>query len=354
MRATLQIMVLAIAFAAPYVLLRHSADNPAPDKNFSSAFKGIATLLILYHHVRIWFPEQYWFLLHGGEAYFGVSLFYFISGVGLAKSYTQKQYTILSYCKKRALAIFPVTITCGVMTFIFHPLVTEMNGSLSVARLLGLSNWFIISILVWYIAFIICVKLSNNKHEFILYIWAASLIILATLFYFHDTSKTAQLWIRFPFSFALGVSSASFLDTVLLFSKRKTTLILVMASCFLWAVLSIGSNTYLALVVMDCASIAVFVSLLSLLISFAWNSRLLMFLGNNSLPIYLLQVPLLKYGTIPTAWRSDVIGLLAVLILLFASSVLANKMAAGLRNALQRLGVHLVGSKLPANQPPVL
>jgi len=53
-----------------------------------------------------------------------------------------------------------------------------------------------------------------------------------------------------------------------------------------------------------------------------FNSGFIQFLGKNSLPLYLVQVPLIKYGIFMTRWRDDILGLMTTWAMIFMVSLM--------------------------------
>lgn len=354
MAASTQLLLLIVFFLVPYLWLRQPGAVFAPDRYFSDTVKGLATVLILYHHVVVWNPKAFWFLPLGGDAFFGVSLFYFISGVGLKKSYDRNRYTVRGYLSKRALAIFPMVALCMLARHAVHPVLSGKPQSLAVVDLLGLGDWFVASILVWYVLFLVIVKLARDAVESVLATLAAALSVWVALYLLRDVSTTPGLWSRFPFSFALGVLAADRLDRVLALIFRKPALYSLLGLVPFGLAICAGThNNFIAYGVLDAASVLVCLCLLAWLYRFNLTSRLLPFLGALSLPLYLLQLSLLKYGTVLTAWRADMPGVLACILLTLGLAMVVRQVLRLLTAAASRLARARpwAGGSVPAEEP---
>jgi peptidoglycan/LPS O-acetylase OafA/YrhL len=283
-----------------------------PDRNFTDTFKGLAMFLILYHHSRIYHGSDFWFLFGGGDAYTGVSMFFFISGFGLVRSQEKKQLDFVRFLTVRSLALIPGVVLCMLLRVAIGPLWGGKIGLESdPLTLLGLREWFIVAIWTYYLAFIISWMIGRSRFERGLCTMVAILLIASGLAQASLLSTIASSWLRFPFSFAMGVLLAGHMEQTLDFCRRQAILILAVTGITLGLVWIHKIDTYTTIWLADVAIIPCSIAGCSLLYRFNLTSGFWLFMGRNSLYLFLLQVPLLKYGWFTHVWRKDMIGLMA-------------------------------------------
>lgn len=318
MSAKFSLLIFGGSFLLIFFLFRTPSGELRLDRKFTNTFKGIAMLLILYHHSGIYHADTFWYFFHSGWSFWGVSLFFFISGFGLSVSYDRNQYSYGNYFRRRLLALWPTIIICMILRGFTAPL---FNSAFYLEKnpitLLGLHEWFILAITLWYVFFILIVKNSRSTEDTIFFVCIFSVIVWAALDMLFPDSSMAFQWMRFPFSFALGVIFAQNSDRIVQYFNARlfSTTIFSLVAVFLATHLQGQKN--LVYPMMDLVSVPLGICMVLWIYRLGINSRFLLYVGENSLPLYLLQVPLIKYGLLINQWRNDVIGLIATWALIF-------------------------------------
>ncbi|UZP67552.1 acyltransferase [Desulfovibrio mangrovi] len=285
------------------------------DKDFTNTLKGVATFLVLYHHTYLYHPDAYWYLFAGGEFFSGVSLFFFISGVGLALSQEARPRGVAAFLAHRFRVLAPVVFLSLQARALLGPLMgRDMALELSPLTLLGMREWFLVAIWAWYLIFILsaCIASKPLRHAAIALTGGA---LWAVLQWNADQYFMAAMWLRFPLSFMLGVLLADRMKTVTRWLQAAgngfvapAVMLLCGAGYFLIAD-GVYLQTPLGYAAMEVLIIPASWALCVLLLKYVGVSRFLTLLGIYSLPIYLLQVPLLRYGV----WFSSGSGALSLL-----------------------------------------
>jgi len=329
MSASMSLLLFWGSVILAVLLTRRTLSSFTPDRDFTDTYKGLAMFLVLYHHSRIYHSE-FWFLFGGGEAYTGVSMFFFISGFGLFRSQEKKELGTMRFLATRFLALVPGVILCMLLRGAIGPLEGQQFWlEKDPLTLLGLREWFLVAIWACYLAFILSWKTGRTRLERGLCLGAISLLIAAGLAQARSWSSTelttmAIMWLRFPFSFALGVLLAGQMEAVLDFCRRQALFVLIVTGLTLrLAWYSYTDPSISTIWLADAAIIPFSLAFCSLLYRFGFTSRFWIFLGRNSLYLYLLQVMLLKYGWFTHVWRKDMIGLLACWAFIMALSFFA-------------------------------
>jgi len=300
------------------------------DHTFSNTIKGIAMLLIIYHHTYIYNAKEFWFFIGAGWCFLGVSLFFFISGFGLTKSYLKKKYTIFQFIRRRFLRLWPAIILCMILRWLLSPiLIRRFPFPTDLIHLFGFQEWFIIAISFWYISFILIFRFINNNQDRILALFFISSILLCFLGIFANKnnifSQKARLWIRFPFSFVLGILFAIYEKEFCKIINRKKIIVLI----FSFFILYLATKPYFIFpfftyFFLDIVSIPLIVVIVFFLYELDLNTKILQFIGEHSLPLYLIQVPILKYCIFLHSNINPKIGLILSLGIIFILSWIVN------------------------------
>jgi len=344
MPASLSLLLFWGSLLAAVLLFRRQPPPLLPDKDFTDTYKGLAMLLVLYHHSRIYNAQEFWYLMLGGEAFAGVTMFFFISGVGLGRSQLKRAYTPSRFLATRFLALIPGVVVCMLLRGLLGPLWgAPVSLESDPVALLGLREWFLIAIWAYYFAFIISWSVGRSPIGRGFFIVASCLLLAAGLLHGQENWQVARLWLRFPFSFALGVLLAPHMGFVLDFCRQRAVAVLGVTGAILglaWSV-PVGATAPTDWLV-DVAFIPFSIAACALLYRFRLTSRFWTFLGRNSLPLFLLQVPLLKNGWLIGVWHKDMLGLLVTWAVIFL-------LAAGV-GRLQGLLSRGIASVLPGRQ----
>nr|WP_303046325.1 acyltransferase family protein [Desulfovibrio sp. DV] len=303
---------------------------------FTNTIKGFAMFMILYHHSRIYHSKEFWYLFLGGELYSGVSLFFFISGIGLSKSYKLKKYSFFAFFKRRFLTITIGSAVCIYMRNIVSPLWGgQFSLDISPLVLMGFHEWYIVAILTWYSIFIIIMKAQHSYFDTLFYTLIATVSVWAILSGLADQYNMTKLWARFPFSFAIGIILGDYIEDILLYCQKRTLHILILCSIPFLILLKNGTGNYPYTIAMDILSIPISLAICSLFYTFHLNRRLLILMGQYSLPMYLLQVVFIKNSILYSFLGYNVISLILTWLVIFILSIITGKTHKTILNAIK-------------------
>jgi peptidoglycan/LPS O-acetylase OafA/YrhL len=136
-----------------------------------NVLRAIAILLVTNSHFDLLYPDPR--LGTGGAL--GVSLFFALSGYGLAHSYRNREISFINWYWKRITRIFPSVWIVALLTLTFLGLWGEATpSSLFDEFIWPTRHWFISAIMLFYIAFFLL--LASGK-KFIFEITTALLLI---------------------------------------------------------------------------------------------------------------------------------------------------------------------------------
>jgi len=318
MSATVSIVIFGALFLLLYFIFRIPSGELRLDRQFTNTIKGIAMLLILYHHSGIYHHDIFWYFFFSGWGFCGVSLFFFISGFGLSASYDHNPLGYMQYFKRRLFVLWPTIIICMLLRGVIAPLYEkQIYLESDPLTLLGLHEWYIVAIAVWYILFILITKLSKSRGDVIFFISIISIILWSFLDVLFHENEMAFLWMRFPFSFAMGVIFAKYSDKIIRYVNSRIVLITILTIISIAVSIHLYEQKNLVYPMMDLVFPVLGVCMVLWIYKIGINSKFILYIGKNSLPLYLLQVPIIKYGYLIKTWRHDIVGLIASWALVF-------------------------------------
>ncbi|PID73725.1 MAG: hypothetical protein CSB33_02135 [Desulfobacterales bacterium] len=322
MSAKFSLLALLAVFSGLLWVGRRPVSGPfRPDLTFSNTFKGVAMLAVLYHHTAIYHAKDFWYLFLGGWGFNGVSLFFFISGYGLMASHARKQPPVGAWLRHRFLAIWPLVILCMAARLVLVPLLTSRPvPQIDLLYFLGLHEWFIPAIGIHYVLFILIVRRSSSKGDVLLAYFLLSLGLWAALHVLPENWSQAKNWGRFPLSFAMGVWFYGEADRIIPFLQKRLVFSTVGSALVFGLSIHLQHQENLVYPLLDLVSPLMGICLALWMHRLRFQSPWLIWTGRLSLPLYLLQVPLIKYGHL-LAWRTDAVGMIATWIIIYAAAL---------------------------------
>ena len=203
----------------------------------TKALQGFCAICILLHHVgqntcAPWLDSK--LIVHGLDVfvpigYFFVGVFFFCSGYGLYKSYKEKPNYLQGFCGRR---IFPLVLTLVTTTIIYmtvRQLMGEMVGlprfffNLSGPQIYNPYVWFVLALLLFYIAFYLAFKYCKSEKVAVL---VTCLVVL--LYIVHcDWWMYGGWWYNTVPIFCVGI----------LFARYEDALIKGIKKCYLFYVI---------------------------------------------------------------------------------------------------------------------
>lgn len=165
----LTLLTAGVAFVCLYGAQFCSASASVPDKDASTALKGVFALVVIFHHLaqRTW--AGWIFQNFRGVGYLCVAGFFFLSGCGLLRQAHARPDYRIGFLRRRMLPILLPTA----IVFVLCWALSAINGRLWTPwdMLLALPYgdtvipfaWYVLSLLVFYPVFALCLKLCYGK-----------------------------------------------------------------------------------------------------------------------------------------------------------------------------------------------
>jgi peptidoglycan/LPS O-acetylase OafA/YrhL len=205
------VLLYSGALLISIIFIRNSQKATFLDRNITDQVRGLAILLVVIGHIGVHTLETIDNYIILGE--YGVSIFFILSGFGLACSYRKKPLVLKEFISSRLSRVMVPYWVATVLILILDYLILEKNYSLkdiiltfsginlSVAtKHIDYVRWYITVLLIWYIVFYFYWKLfDHSRLPFYLIITAAPLFFLNYYFV-----PLGYAYLSFPCGVALG------------------------------------------------------------------------------------------------------------------------------------------------------
>lgn len=206
----------------------------------AKVLQGVAAIGIILHHL-VQEVTNYGAIWKGPITHMNwmgilfTSVFFFSSGYGLLKSYETKPDYLEGFLEKRLPAVIIPFLMSNVIYLIalgvyggrIHR-VTDTVTSLVGFTLLNTNTWFLVEIIIFYLAFYALYKHLNNKnHAFISMVGFVVFVMGISLLLGHDNSEInghwfmGEWWYNSTIVFAVGMLVARYEKNFLEFIKKN-------------------------------------------------------------------------------------------------------------------------------------
>ena len=223
----------------------------------SNALRAVAALMIILHHM-VQSITRYGDIKKGPVTEwnsFGIlftSIFFFFSGFGLYKSYKTKENYLEGFLTKRLPKIvlpFLVTNIIYIVTLYSEDRISEvrhMFTSILGFTLINTNAWFIVVLIILYVAFYFCFKKSKTESgAFAKLLIFTIILILICLLLGHDNSSVnghwfmGEWWYNTTLIFMVGMYFARFEAKIKGFVKKRYMILLPLSIAVLvgWYIL---------------------------------------------------------------------------------------------------------------------
>lgn len=272
-------------------------------KNYNSQFlskpvtdciKGLCILIIILHHISLQIYPPRLMLPYTCFGHLAVSIFLFLSGYGLTMSKLNKKNYLNNFFSKRLSKVyFPFIVLNAValiiLYFIFNEKfsISQVLLYLSGLNLIDSTQWFVISILLFYVVFYLCFKfLKPEVAPKIILVYAFTYFLILIFFRF------GEWWYNTVFCFPIGVYIALYYNRFVDFMEKN-----YVAVC-LSSLISFAFFFYLGHLIptlfsffFNTISSICFVFLtLSFLFKIKITSKPLLFVGSIAYEMYLIHM----------------------------------------------------------------
>lgn len=271
------------------------------DKERTNSLRGVLAILIILHHLstKIDIPQLSFFYDFGAPI---VSVFFFLSGYGLSKSYTKKGSLYLkNFLTNRMSKILPLYIVGSLfMGIVILASSGNMGGIALIINKIKLGmgtlpySWFILSIMLSYVAFYISAKIqkSNSRIAIAMILYCIAYTLLTYMIGF------ASYWYISIFAIPAGYIIANYEKYLNLNHWGLIALMVVFILSYI-SIMLIAKVNALYIVYNVLASTSVYVSIR---LAGFWKGTILQLLGKISLEIYLLH-GIFIYFISPLPWN---------------------------------------------------
>lgn len=261
-----------------------------------TALKGLMAMVVVFHHLAQILPEEgYCFRLFIDLGTYAVAVFFLLSGFGCSAQFRAKgQAYFKGYFKKLLLKIALPYLVMNFIYYFFRGIV--WREGLTLASILGdaakgitlvTHSWFIIAIMLFYTAFYLCFRAVKKG-------WLANLLLFLLVFAYIYACKRLEFgywWYESSLAFCLGVAWGCYQEKLQQPIQKSYPAILYAGALLLWILIRqtwpMSPVANLLIVLLRTSLFAVLVVLIGR--KAKYDSRLLEFLGERSLEIYMVQ-----------------------------------------------------------------
>ena len=254
------------------------------NRHSTKAVKGLCAILVMLSHI---FTQLSW----GG--FLAVGMFFAFSGYGLLYSWKMKDNYLNGFLRKRIAKVFIPFIMAYVVSIALHLilggkfLISNVIKDIMILKFLP-TAWYVITIVVFYMAFYLIASLSKSEWQ-ILLVMVAFWIIYCLICII---AKLDTFWYNSSFGFIIGILGAIIDGEKFRIDRSKIRWISWLFMMVVMFILVAVTSRHL---VSDVLYSTVLTSLTAIfVISYEIESDLLDGLGNISYEIYLIH-PIVIY-----------------------------------------------------------
>lgn len=264
------------------------------NKEESSVIKGIFILIVFYSHINRYtnLASSSDILMNQLSSHLGqlmVTLFLFYSGYGIFESIKNKKNYIKNLPKNRIFKTWS-HFFIAVFSFWIISLITKANYPITRVLLsfigwesIGNSNWYIFDIIVLYTLSFVSFTLFKNNHKKAL----ALNTILSIIMIFILSKLKEPWWYNTILCYNFGMFYSYFKEDIdnIIFNNKKYIIITLLTS-LLFVLFYKANPSIIQYELLSC----IFSLLIVLITSkIKFNSKIIMFFGDNLFWIYILQ-----------------------------------------------------------------
>lgn len=308
------------------------------NKNYNTEFlskpttdciKGLCIIVIILHHVALRMQPPRLMLPYTFFGHLAVSMFLFLSGYGLTMSKLKKENYLNKFFSKRLSKVYLPFVLVNALTLIllFFALNTKFSVIQTILYLSGLklidsTQWFVISILLFYVVFYLSFKFFKlEAAPKIILVYALSYFLILISFRF------GEWWYNTVFCFPIGVYIALYYNKFTHFMKKNYTVICLSSLISFASFFYLGHFilTIFSVLFNTISSICFVFLMLSLLFKINFSAKPFIFIGSISYEMYLIHMKIFVpyFGCIKIKGSYTVYIYLALVILV---SFLFNKL----------------------------
>ncbi len=261
-----------------------------------NCLRGFFALVVLFHHLAQYTESGIAFRYFIKIGFLAVAFFFFISGYGLQKSFIKKQD---SYRKGFLLRRIPTVLVPYIVITFFYWLMYKRNGlvysfkdivfSIADGHPIAANSWYLINIFVFYIVFKLLMFIGK-KHSFLMILGSTVWYFLYAFFCYKR--GYGSWWYKSSHLLTVGMFWAAYEDKILAILKKYyfiITPVTWIAFGTLFAFLTKTPEPVPAMILSLFAAMFFVLSVVLFSLKFCIGNKVLGFLGNISLEIYISQ-----------------------------------------------------------------
>lgn len=289
-------------------------------------YRGLFALVVIFHHLAQNTASGFFFRHYVSAGKLAVTVFFFLSGYGLQKSYITKQndYKKNFLLRRLPSVLIPYLIVTVLYWFMYFLEETRYSvKDIILAILKGKPivsySWYIINILIFYVAYRLLMTLCK-KHYFVMILGGGIWYILYALFC--KKMGYGGWWYNASHLLVVGMFWATYETAILKCIKKVYSvltplvwLLFAVLFCFAEPIIALAPVTGISHIHLILTELSFVLGILLFSLKFQIGNKVLGFLGDISLELYLTQ------GLFIYSLRSDFIYIQNEL--LFCISVLA-------------------------------
>ena len=290
--ALLVVAVIGMKFAKP---ITNGIHEDFLSVESGKSIRGLLALIIVLHHLANRFSASesgIVFNLFNHVGFLAVSIFFFISGYGLQKQHIEKENYSKGFLLKRLPTVLipyiVVNLIYWAMSFLYKKPLGILNiltglvdGSPVVAH-----SWYIISIIVFYIAFALLMAICKKRHGLMLILASAFYVVYAFVCIMLDYGAW---WYNTAFVLIFGMVWAVYEKQIMSFLKKRYWIVGVIWSVAFAVMFVVASLLPPLEFPINSILASAFFSVLALLVfaKIKFENPILKFFGKISLELYL-------------------------------------------------------------------
>jgi len=292
--------------------------------------KAIAIIIVMIGHLitvnKTPLPNELRWI-----ASFGVTIFLFLSGYGLMKSFEKNGLN--GFFKKRFLTVLAPFYIMTTFTYLINA--SGQSGIYDLLKTLTFTNlemnidgtmWYIYFISIWYIAFYVTARvLKSPLLIFLSLSMLSTLFILNNPFVGHENLRFQTTLHAFSFPIGIAISQLS-INKML---RKLSAIICIIACIYIYSSQWMSYADYKFI----CSCLAFGIAIVSLISCYDISCRPLLFVGSISFEAYLIEGVNLRYH-FSDSWIIDCIMFFVVT---FCLAVALKKLTSSVLNRVANL-----------------
>ena len=316
-----------------------------------NSFRGIFALVVVFHHLAQRTSGGVLFHLFSYVGYLAVAVFFFYSGYGLMKKHmSSPQYYEKFLLNRIPSILLPYLVITAVYWLYYagtgkvYSAKQMMISSFLKGSPIVLFSWYIIAILLSYIAFWLLMMLFKKRYD--LMVMSACFLNLLYILFCRRLGY-GSYWYNTAFAFCVGMFWAHKESDILKLLEKYFPISAISAILF-WMICFLGTSVVeisvirFALQISSACLFSIIIVLLSM--KFRIRSKIAHFLGRISLELYLVQgLPIKMFRNKAIYIQNELLWCSIVLLSSIALAVvfhaLFNKMLSYYRKTFIKQGV---------------